>query len=57
MCDGPVDGAAVIAAARARLDERAPDRVVAVDAIPRNDNGKVMRHRLREQLLTLVAGN
>jgi acyl-coenzyme A synthetase/AMP-(fatty) acid ligase len=30
---------------------------VAVDAIPRNYNGKVMRHRLREQLLTLVAGN
>jgi acyl-coenzyme A synthetase/AMP-(fatty) acid ligase len=57
VCDGPVDGAAVIAAARASLNERAPDRIVAVDAIPRNDNGKVMRHRLREQLLTLVAGN
>ena len=49
-----VDGAAVIAAARTKLSERTPDRVVIVDAIPRNENGKVMRHRLREQLLALV---
>jgi acyl-coenzyme A synthetase/AMP-(fatty) acid ligase len=52
---GPVDGPAVIAAARATLSERAPDRVIVVEAIPRNDNGKVMRHKLRELLLAAVA--
>lgn len=56
VCEAPVDGASVIAAARTQLSERTPDRVVIIDAIPRNENGKVMRHRLREQLLAQVRG-
>ena len=33
---------------RQRLVEKTPDVLITVDAIPRTDNGKVMRNRLRE---------
>lgn len=48
-----IDAAAVITAAKAKLNEKAPDRVIVVPEIPRNVNGKPMRGAVREQLLGL----
>ena len=53
VCAEAFDAAAVIAAAKVKLNERAPDRVIGVPAIPRNENGKVMRNGLRDELLAL----
>lgn len=50
----PVDGERLLRAARLRLAERVPDRLFQVDAIPRNENGKVMRNLLREQLRRML---
>lgn len=50
----PIDQAAVLAAARVRLNERTPTRIVVVDKIPRNENGKVMRNVLRDELMRLT---
>jgi acyl-CoA synthetase (AMP-forming)/AMP-acid ligase II len=44
-----VDAASLIAALRPSLNERAPDRVIQVEAIPRGDTGKVQRSVLRER--------
>jgi len=43
---GAFDAAALLAHARTRLGASAPDRVVAVGSLPRNDTGKVQRRRL-----------
>lgn len=51
VSDSWVDANAVRQAALVRLPDRAPDRVVQVAAIPRNENGKVTRKALREQLV------
>jgi acyl-CoA synthetase (AMP-forming)/AMP-acid ligase II len=50
----PFDEAAVLAAARVRLNERTPSRIVVVDRIPRNENGKVMRNVLRDELVRMT---
>jgi len=47
----PIDAAALIEALRRVLNEKVPDRVFLVDAIPRNENTKIMRFKLRETLL------
>jgi acyl-coenzyme A synthetase/AMP-(fatty) acid ligase len=47
----PVDLTAVLAAARLQLNERAPDRLFQVEALPRAESGKVKRNALREDLL------
>ena len=41
-----VDAQAVRAAAAARLGSRAPSRIILVDRLPRNENGKVLRRDL-----------
>lgn len=46
----PLDGERLIRAARQKLNERVPDRLFQIDAVPRNENGKVMRNVLREEL-------
>jgi acyl-coenzyme A synthetase/AMP-(fatty) acid ligase len=43
---GAFDAAALLAHARSRLGPAAPDRVVAVSSLPRNESGKVLRSRL-----------
>lgn len=50
----PIDGERLLRAARMRLAERVPDRLFQVDAIPRNEHGKVMRNLLREQLRRML---
>jgi acyl-coenzyme A synthetase/AMP-(fatty) acid ligase len=42
---------AVMAAAKAKLNERAPDRLFQVEALPRAESGKVRRNALRDELL------
>jgi acyl-coenzyme A synthetase/AMP-(fatty) acid ligase len=54
VCAEPFDEKAVLAAARVRLNERTPARLVAVERIPRNENGKVMRNVLRDELVRLT---
>jgi len=54
VCAEPVDEAAVLAAARVRLNERTPSRIIVVEKIPRNENGKVMRNVLRDELVRLT---
>lgn len=54
VSDGLVDAQRLVAAARGRLNEKVPDRVVQVSIIPRNDMGKIKRSELREQLLARV---
>lgn len=42
---------AVMAAARLQLNERAPDRLFQVEALPRAESGKVKRNALRDELM------
>lgn len=51
VAPAPFDEKAVLDAARARLNERTPRRLIVVDKIPRNENGKVMRNVLRDELV------
>jgi acyl-coenzyme A synthetase/AMP-(fatty) acid ligase len=48
VCGPEFDEAAVLAAARARLNSRAPVRLVRVQEIPRNAMGKAMRQQLSQ---------
>lgn len=50
VSDMLIDPAAVIAAALPRLNEKIPDHVVQVPAIPRAESAKVRRFELREML-------
>jgi acyl-coenzyme A synthetase/AMP-(fatty) acid ligase len=50
VSDKLIDSAAIIAAARPRLVEKVPDRVIQVSAIPRAESAKVRRGELREIL-------
>lgn len=45
------DRQALLRFCRERLADKAPERLVEVAEIPRNDMGKVMRHRVREAAL------
>jgi acyl-CoA synthetase (AMP-forming)/AMP-acid ligase II len=55
ISDAPVDGAGLVAASRARLADKVPDRVVRVDDIPRGEMGKIRRRELRERVLAQLA--
>jgi acyl-coenzyme A synthetase/AMP-(fatty) acid ligase len=57
MSDAAVDAEAVAARAHPRLNEKTPNRILRVDAIPRNENGKVLRQQLRETLVSRVRQN
>jgi acyl-coenzyme A synthetase/AMP-(fatty) acid ligase len=48
---GKIDAQGMLNAARARLMERAPDRLFQVARLPRGESGKVMRNAVREELL------
>ncbi|MBI5279592.1 MAG: long-chain fatty acid--CoA ligase [Burkholderiales bacterium] len=48
VCGDAFDEQAVLAAARARLNSRAPVRIFRLDEIPRNAMGKPMRHQLAQ---------
>lgn len=56
VSDTLIDAAAIIDAARPRLNEKVPDRVIQVADIPRAENAKVRRFQLRETLLARAAG-
>jgi acyl-coenzyme A synthetase/AMP-(fatty) acid ligase len=47
-----IDAQAIKAVAAVRLPDRTPDHVVQVEAIPRNEMGKIKRQELREQVLS-----
>jgi acyl-coenzyme A synthetase/AMP-(fatty) acid ligase len=51
--DDGYDAQKLLAFCRARLADKTPDQIRAVAELPRNDMGKIMRHRLRD---ALVAG-
>lgn len=51
VASGPVDAQLILNAARARLLERAPDRLFQVGRLPRAESGKVMRNAVRDELL------
>ncbi|WP_417310642.1 class I adenylate-forming enzyme family protein [Devosia sp.] len=50
-----IDGEAVMAFARARLNERSPDRLFQVERFPRAESGKLQRNALRQQLQEMLA--
>jgi acyl-coenzyme A synthetase/AMP-(fatty) acid ligase len=52
VSDEPLDVNAIAERAHPKLNEKVPDRILRVDAIPRNDNGKITRNALRETLLS-----
>lgn len=55
--DGAFDETAAIAAVKSRLAAyKAPKRIVAVEAIPRNAMGKFLKARLREEFSGLFSG-
>lgn len=56
VADTSLDLQAVQAAAKAKLNERAPDRLFQVEALPRAESGKVRRNALRDELLRLAQG-
>ncbi|MDB5541491.1 MAG: hypothetical protein JWQ89_3218 [Devosia sp.] len=47
----PLEEARIMAGARQRLNERAPDKLFQIDALPRAESGKVQRNALRDLLL------
>ena len=51
----PLDLDAVLAAARLKLNERSPDRIFQVAALPRAESGKVKRNALRDELVARAA--
>jgi acyl-CoA synthetase (AMP-forming)/AMP-acid ligase II len=51
VAEGPIDANAIAVRARDKLNEKVPDRILRIDAVPRNENGKVTRNALREQLI------
>lgn len=51
----PIDSSALLAALRLVLNEKVPNRVFLVDAVPRNENGKIMRFKLRDTLVAQAA--
>ncbi len=51
VSDGDVDANAIAVRARDKLNEKVPDRILRIDAVPRNENGKITRNALREQLI------
>jgi len=51
VADSLLDTKAIIDAARPRLNEKTPDRVIQVPSIPRAESAKVRRGQLREMLL------
>jgi acyl-coenzyme A synthetase/AMP-(fatty) acid ligase len=53
VCDEHFDEHAVLAAARARLDSRAPKRLLLISEIPRNAMGKPMRQKLSKDALAI----
>lgn len=54
VSDVPLDVNAIVERAHPKLNEKVPDRILRVDAIPRNENGKVTRNVLRDLLLARV---
>jgi acyl-coenzyme A synthetase/AMP-(fatty) acid ligase len=56
VSDSLIDPQTIIAAARPRLNEKVPDRVVQVNEIPRAESAKVRRNALRDQLIAQVRG-
>ena len=54
VSDTLVDPKAVIEAARSRLNEKVPDRVIQVEAIPRAESAKIKRGTLRDMLIAKV---
>jgi acyl-coenzyme A synthetase/AMP-(fatty) acid ligase len=50
VSDQWVDAAAVTQIASVRLPDRTPNRIVQVEAIPRNEMGKIRRNELRDSL-------
>ena len=42
---------AIARAVQPRLAEKVPDRLFRIDTVPRNENGKITRNALREQLI------
>ncbi len=56
VSDAPLDVDAIAARAHPKLNEKLPDRLLRVDAIPRNENGKVTRNALRDALMARLQG-
>jgi acyl-coenzyme A synthetase/AMP-(fatty) acid ligase len=54
VSDQPIDAQAMANRAAERLNEKTPNRILRVDAIPRNENGKVRRGELRDLLMNRV---
>lgn len=52
---GALDAQGLLNASRARLGERAPDRLFQVGRLPRAESGKVMRNAVRDELLARQA--
>jgi acyl-CoA synthetase (AMP-forming)/AMP-acid ligase II len=50
VSDTELDARTMIEASRPKLNEKVPDRIIRIDAIPRNENGKIKRNELRELL-------
>lgn len=46
------DAQALLAYCRAKLADKTPDKLIAIDRIARNDMGKIMRHEVRNMVLS-----
>ncbi len=54
VSDDAFDAQAIAQRAHPKLNEKVPGRILRVEAIPRNENGKVTRNALRDALLSRV---
>ena len=54
VSDDAFDAQAVALRAHPKLNEKVPDRILRVEAIPRNESGKVTGNALRDALLSWV---
>lgn len=51
----PIDAQAIASRAQPMLHEKLPSRILQVETIPRNQNGKITRNALREQLIARLS--
>jgi long-chain acyl-CoA synthetase len=51
VCKGPLQTEAILAFCRQRLAGMAPDRLIELDRIPRNDMGKIIREDMKQAIM------
>ena len=55
MCKGKLQQDAILTLCREKLAGMAPDRLIELDEIPRNDMGKIIREKMKQKIMRRLA--